>query len=413
MRIEFEGLSAIVEVPDNPAFLAALRGASPGWPFSQTARTGEPAATVREIAGGFALRSPWQEATFVEPSAVRAACSIVVDVVTSHIAEHPSRLCLHCGSAVVGGRLVVFPSRSHAGKSTLIARLAADGCQIYGDDVLPLDEADRSGIAMGLAPRLRLPLPASASPAFRRFVAANAGPSDGRYHYLSLPGDGLAARGVATPLGAIVLLDRRSSGPAHLGPARRADALKALISQNFARGAPAGELLARLHALMARLPGFTLAYSDLDEAAALIGETFATWPPRPDPARWRAGLVPAWGGETNERDGDPHEAAARPLPAIDPGRRWRRNPAVTLKTVDGETFLATPGDASILHLNAVGTGLWNLLAEGIDREEAVAVLHGAFPDADRTEIERDVTALLTTLAAADLIVPEEDAPKNC
>jgi hypothetical protein len=205
------------------------------------------------------------------------------------------------------------------------------------------------------------------------------------------------------PLGAVVLLDRRPAGPARIGPARRADSLKALIKQNVARGEPARELLDRLHRLMDKLPCFTLSYSDLDEAAALIRRTFSTWPPARNPGDWPTGVVSA----NAEVEGERSANGQASLPAPCSGRRWRRNPAVQLRVVDGEAFLIDAGDSAIHHLNAIGTGLWNLLADGVDRNEAVEVLRGAFPDATRDAIERDVTALLEALHAAGLLLPHE------
>jgi hypothetical protein len=410
MRIAFEGLSAVVEVPDCAVFLETLRGAATDWPFTRTQHEGEPLARVEASGNSYTLFSPWHDGTEIAGiSAVRAACGLVADILTSYIDENPSRLCLHCGAALISGRLVMFPSRSHAGKSTLIARLAAGGCQIFGDDVLPLDKTDTQGVALGLAPRLRLPLPAHASAAFRRFVSDNAGPCDDRYQYLSLAEDRLAPRGMTAPLGAIVLLDRQPGGGAAMGPARRADALKALIRQNFARGEPAGELLQRLHRLMDALPRYTLRYSDLDEAAALLERSFASWPPNLDAADWRPPEASATGGDgqwaMEERD-DPDV----PIPTA--GQRWRQHPTIRLHVVDGEAFLTDASDEAIHHLNTVGTGLWRLLADGISPEEAANVLHGAFPAIGRDAIARDIAALFTQLAATGFILPLAGGPQR-
>jgi hypothetical protein len=404
MRIAFEGLSAVVEVPDCAVFLETLRGAATDWPFTRTEHEGEPLARVEASGNSYTLFSPWHDGTEITGiSAVRAACGLVADILTSYIDENPSRLCLHCGSAQISGRLVMFPSRSHAGKSTLIARLAAGGCQIFGDDVLPLDTTDTQGVALGLAPRLRLPLPAHASAEFKRFVSDNAGPADDRYHYLSLAEDRLAPRGTTAPLGAIVLLERRPGGAATIGPARRADALKALIRQNFARGEPAGDLLKRLHRLMDALPRFTLRYNDLDEAAALLQRSFATWPPSVDAAGWPQPEASATGG-----DDQGAALGAGPdleTPDLKAGLRWRQHPAVRLHVVDDEAFLTDANDEAIHHLNAVGTGLWRLLADGISPEEAANVLQGAFPAIGRDDIAGDIAALFTQLAAAGFILP--------
>lgn len=151
-------------------------------------------------------------------------------------------------------------------------------------------------------------------------------------------------------------------------------------------------------------PNLALRYSDLDEAGELIRRTFSSWPPKLD-----SRLMAARANHGHEHDDEAVQDMVEgpvldrlPLPA---NQRWRRNPAAKLHMVDGEAFLAGPDDAAIHHLNAVGTGLWNLLGKGINELEAVAVLHGAFPEIDRGIIERDVAGLFSALAAAGVIVP--------
>jgi hypothetical protein len=401
MRIGFEGLPATIEVPDQPGFLEVLRSAAPDWPFAESARPGEPVATVRARGSGYEILPSWHEdGDFIEATAVSAACSVIVDVITSYIEANPARLCLHCGSVILNGRLVVFPGRTRARKSTLIARMAAAGCVVYGDDVLPLDETDTRGVALGLAPRPRIPLPAGASDGFRRFIDGHAAAGDERYLYLNLA-ERLAPRGASAPLGAIVLLDRRDSGPAVFARASRAEALRALIRQNFARAEPADALLGRLHRVMARMPCLALSYSDLDEAAELVRQTFSKWPPSLD-----SDLVGTRGTGDDEHEARFHAASGETAP-LPRDREWFRNPAVKLCVVEDEAFLADPDNTAIHHLDVIGTGLWNLLAEGIDQNEAVEVLHGAFPDVDHCVIARDVAALFSALAAARFIVPEE------
>lgn len=52
----------------------------------------------------------------------------------------------------------MFPESSKAGKSTLTVAFAAASYRVFGDDVLGLT-AQGEGVAMGVAQRLRLPLP--------------------------------------------------------------------------------------------------------------------------------------------------------------------------------------------------------------------------------------------------------------
>ena len=392
MRLVFDGTRFTVEVPDRSEFFDALRGAAIGWPFAAVKGAGEPVATVRTVGKKYQVRTDDNE--LIETTAVSAACSVIVDVVKGYVEENPSRLCLHCGSVAFAGRLVIFPSEYRAGKSTLVARLAAGGHQVFGDDVLPLSDDDARGIALGLAPRLRLPLPENAAKAFQQFVAKHAGPGDGYYQYLDLPDGRLARRGATLPLGAVVLLDRQADGAASLGRASRSAALQALITRNFARTAPAGDLLDRLRRVMDRLPLFALRYSDLEAAAELLERTFAQWPPHAGEIAFDA--RPA-SGEAVVVAGD--------LAAKIAGLRLRQNPAIKLHAVDGELFLADAEGLAIHHLNAMGAGLWNLLAEPVTEAEAAEVLCGAFPDADPAAIAHDVRTLFAALFAGQFVIP--------
>jgi hypothetical protein len=392
MRIRFAGTSATIEVPESADFLTALRAAAIDWPFAEAREDARPLVSVTRRGDGYSLSAQGGQA--MEASAVGAACSVVVDAVKAYIDEHPSRLCFHCGAVRMGGRLVMFPNQYRAGKSTLVARLAAGGHEVFGDDVLPLSRDDDRGLAIGLAPRLRLPLPANVSDAFRHFVTACAGPSDDRYLYLRLPKGTLAPRHTTAPLGAVVLLDRRRRGPASLSAASRSAALQALITRNFSRAERAGDLLARLRRLMDRLPRFTLHYSDLDEAAALLDATFGVWPPRVGALQNRDPAPPV---EDEWRD-EP------PITGRSAAARLRQNPAVRLHEVDGDIFLADAKGTAIHQLNPLGAAVWRLLAEAASEADAVEVLHRAFPAVDRRVIERDLATLFDAFAAGGFTV---------
>lgn len=396
MRIVFEGTKSPIEVPDQGEFLAALAGAAIGWPFRKSNGGGAAVASVRALRGGYHILSGDEE--IVETSAVGAACGVIVDLVKAYIAENPNRLCLHCGSVALAGKLVVFPSDYRAGKSTLVARLAAGGHQVFGDDVLPLSDDDRSGIALGLAPRLRVPLPENASRAFKQFAAKYEGPGDNRCRYLKLPVDRLAVRGSELPLGAIVLLDRQAQGPATLESASRSAALRSLIARNFSRADEAASLLDRLQQVMDRLPLFRLRYADLDDAADLLERTFSAWPPMQQAvARAESPLLRAV-LET------PPGSEAYPKPAPRNDLLLRQNPAVKLRAIDGELFLVDADGEGIHHLNPVGAGVWNLLADPVSEREAVEVLAGAFPDIERARIERDIATLFCDLLAGNFVL---------
>jgi hypothetical protein len=396
MRLAFADTSAVIEAPDSPELLAALRAAASDWPFAETESTEEPVARLRELNGSYALEFPGEEP--VEVTAVRAACSAMVNVVGAYIDDNPGQLCLHCAAAEFAGRLVIFPSRAHAGKSTLIASLAAAGHVIFGDDIIPVSGDDLSGISLGIAPRLRLPLPKDAGAPFREFVSRHAAASDGRYLYLALPAGRLAPRKNSRPIGAIVLLDRRPEGPAGLGWATRGNILQSLILQNFARSAPSGILLDRLHAVMDRLPRLVLRYSNLEDATVLLQKTFAEWPPRLDAVteRYELDLTP---GDEDEEGVSDDMGPDYPRDML-----LMQNPDIRLHAVDGELFLADAQGLSIHHLNQIGAGLWNLLAEPLSQDQSIDVLCDAFPDADRRTVSDDVRRLFGDLSREGFIV---------
>jgi len=400
MRIAFAGASVTLQVPNSPEFLATLEAAAPDWPFAASQAQALPIAIVSEEAGEFSLAV--RGGGPMRTTAVGAACGAVAALATALVEERPDRLCFHCGAALFDGRLVVFPNRYRAGKSTLIVKLAAMGQTIFGDDILPVSADDSAGIAPGLAPRLRIPLPPAASRAFRNFVERHSAVTDGRYAYLRLSGGRLAPREAAAPLGAVVLLEREDRGRAEFRPASKSAVLRALIERNFARTAPSGELLDRMHRLMDRLPRITLCYSDFEEAAELLAATFVTWPP------------PKLSFAEQPSVDDPRPIGVEPasvaveVPSLACETKMVGKAAVTLHQVDGELFLADPEGLSISHLNTIGTAIWNLLAEPISQAESIDVLYGAFPDADRSVIASDVATIFAALSREGLIVPAEE-----
>ena len=204
-----------------------------------------------------------------------AIFSLVAELILAFVDEQPQPLCLHCGAVECDGQLIVFPNTEQAGKSTLLAQLASDNQRVFADDALPLSAKGTRGMALGIAPRLRLPLPASASSAFRAFVEVHRGLSDHESLYLALPPGLLAPYGTTASIGAVVLLDRKMSGTPRLEPTPRENGLQHLIIQNFARAGTSLASVDVLHALMRRVPCFTLAYSDLQDAAKVFLDRFA------------------------------------------------------------------------------------------------------------------------------------------
>lgn len=84
--------------------------------------------------------------------------------------------------------------------------------------------------------------------------------------------------------------------------------------------------------------------------------------------------------------------------------RYQANPKVDVTQVEEDFFLVYPGGDSIHHLDAIGTGIWRLLAQPHNREEIVSVLCGAFPDIPQDQLRRDIGKILDEMLAEELVI---------
>ena len=264
-----------VRVENAPDAIEALAQAMPGWPVSVQPATGAaPDSYIYRDAEG--LWQGWRDdpEEFDLPSSAAVVCSLVGELIGRRLDTEPELLGLHCGSVEINGKLVVFPESSKAGKSTLTTAFAAAGYRVFGDDVLGLTEAGE-GVAMGVAPRLRMPLPDSFSTEFVDYAECHAGPEDECYRFVIPAEGGLARYDDRSPIGAIVLLERGSQIVApevvRLAPG---EGLLQLLCQNFAdSNIPNAALFERLLPLIQRIPCLLLRYSEPLAGARYLAKT--------------------------------------------------------------------------------------------------------------------------------------------
>ena len=76
---------------------------------------------------------------------------------------------------------------------------------------------------------------------------------------------------------------------------------------------------------------------------------------------------------------------------------------VVFRELDGETVLLDFATGRYFGLNAVGTRLWTLIAEGTGIAAAIDAIAAEF-DAPRDEVARDVEELVTELITRGLLV---------
>jgi hypothetical protein len=392
LRLDFPGLARPVLLPDDGRLAGELSRILRGWTPRISRDAATPADALARLEardGGYCLHSALLDAPLPGLSAASALCALVADLAQDFYEQRPGSLALHCGAFRIAGRLVALAGTAHAGKSTLITRLGAEpDLEIFGDDVLPL-LSDGRAFALGIAPRLRLPLPEASSAALRAHVARWAGPRDGRYAYVVTPN--LASHGTRAPLAALVVLQRRPDGPARLHHVAQAEALHHLLARNMA-GTP-GAAFEDARALAARLVCVKLVYSGLEEAVALLRRAFGGV---------TEDLPPSLGPEI-----PPLMPRFPPAP---PHRPYRRAAGVVLRRHGGAGFLWRAGEAGFWQVNAVAHAVWAMLEHPASAAELAAALAEVFSAVPPGTLQGDVAALLGGLAAHGLAEPCPECP---
>jgi hypothetical protein len=203
-----------------------------------------------------------------------ALCDIHYELSEWFVRENPGYFCLHCGAVRIGDGVVVFPSDQKAGKSVLTMQFAQAGHEVFGDDVLAIAPKTHDAVALGLLPRMRLPLPETAGSAFADFVAQRRGPVGGHYQYMALRESEFAPFGKRAPILGFVLLERQPDGGASIEAVSQGEILKHVIRKNFATDIPALRIFNRLKSLTGRVRRFRLSYSRGADAIALLTREF-------------------------------------------------------------------------------------------------------------------------------------------
>ena len=233
-----------------------------------------PVITIQKTEAGFERRSKWlsRPAVFTDP--VDAACDLVVDLIHSYVADHKGMLCLHCAAVEFNQGLVVFPNTYRAGKSTFSLKLVESGERLFSDDVLPISNQGDAGLALGILPRLRLPLPSQISSDFAKFVENRCGPQNDRYLYVTLGLNEQAALGTTAPIRGITILQREKNAEPQLSEVKKSTVVKDMILRNFARHNPGLEIVDRLYSVVEKAACYRLQYDNPDQASNLLQEVF-------------------------------------------------------------------------------------------------------------------------------------------
>lgn len=398
--LQFDGIAAPILLPQDAAFLAALDRCIRGWAYRVSEfRPDDPLderpLCIIEPRPGATYRA---HSRYVDGALDGLGLATAICVILADLSQHYSDLDfghefgLHCAGLLLNDRAIILAGEKRAGKSTLVSRLACDaGVEVFSDDVVPVD---RSGtiIGLGLAPRLRLPLPDGASVAFRAQVDRLLGPADDRYGYLLTPA--LAPHGRRAKAEAFIILDRRPDAPAGLHHLAHDELLQCIIARSIAGPDGPEAVLDAAERLASGMVGLRLIYSDLEDATRLLHQAFT---PAGTPTQAEVLIGPPIA---------PRSAPERrEVPALDPSQRLARQPDTAIRLVGGAAFLWRPGDAMLWHLNPAAQAIWTLLEANATATEIADDMTQVFPEVPLPQLLQDTRQLLAQLCDEGFILP--------
>ena len=400
--VVFEGVEAPFRVHDADHILQLLPQIVTGWPFEQ-----RPANLF--LQPFFSVRSAPDDVkrvmgeTHVQNKPARkldlvnALCDMVATLPFALADADDRIICLHAAGVQFGDRLVVFPNIRRAGKSTLSCALAMAGHPVFGDDVLPtcFDTAGHAyGQAIGVAPRLRLPIPERLNHAFRTWVEETPGPRNEQYKYLSLSDQ--PAKGRMLRVRGFVVLDRQESpSAARLSSVSADDAMSALLHQNFTRDRHSADILAAIATTLSAEPCFRLTYFDLEDAVSCLETAFES--------DVRASGVPLPSEFRHFRMADLESSVSTKLL---PDAKVRRCEGCLAKEIGGTLYLSDPEGRAIRRLDPLAAAIWGVLEEPTSVPDLEHLLCEAFPAESPDRIATDPDKLLRRLAKARLIASQ-------
>ena len=282
LLLSFDGLDAPVALIDCAHLVEPFSRLCNGWAFSEISASDiPPFMTVSKIDTGYRIdctplskpRDTYEPEEYKDECAI--ICAMIADLSTAFGRFNETVFSLHCAGLMIGQRLVVFAAMGRSGKSTMSVHLTAAGARYFSDDVLPFFGDDGHIISLGFAPRLRLPLSDRVDQLFKDFVSRRGDLANKRYQYILPEDDKWAPHGERASISAVVLLDRDPEcTQAVLAEAKKSEALKRLVGQNFDSNLDISKRFQRLHDLAGDVTCHHLRYAETGEAVPLLFEAF-------------------------------------------------------------------------------------------------------------------------------------------
>ena len=268
--IEFRGFARPIVVRIDAVLVEELAMLIAAWPWRRVASARRWHVCVAATAAGYAVAERKGRAVeeTLYPTAPQAMGAFTGALVAAALRHTRDTVSLHAGAAAFSHGAVVAIGPSLAGKSSVALHMAANGGRLLGDDSVAI-AGDRA-LSFGLAPKLRLPMPADAGRLYSRFATARIRRTQSGIAHLRLRRGEAARFGQSAPLRGIVILKRAEESASRLLPADRSAAMRALVTHALAPQLSAAALDARLVALVSNVPAYTLEFGRSREAARLL-----------------------------------------------------------------------------------------------------------------------------------------------
>lgn len=387
LHLYFDGLVHSLRLTGCANLTDAFPALFPYRDYREGEQDNDPVISIQFDAGKYHLSTSWLDETVSYTDRVDVLCDLIAKLALARSLTDLEALYLHAAAVEINGRAVVFPSQYRAGKSFLTTCLLAEGHRYVGDDIAPLVLDSCNVRSPGFSPRLRLPLPNTTDQTSRDFIERHIALAGKRYAYLGLEKALLLERDELLDVGAFVLLEREEGAQARLEELPVATVFQQLIKQNFAREVDGARILSTLTQAVSNAQCVKLRYDRADEAVRLLTDHFASWPAQANVLQF-------------ESDSSGFEVDASVESA---DRGFVRNRLVKKIRIEGENFLASPDGRAIYHLNQIGSGIWELLAEPTSKELIITTLETAFPGTEKSIIDQDVTKILDRFQSKQLI----------
>ncbi len=265
--VSFRGCSNLVDL---------LGSISNGVPIHQTKALEPqvPQIVISRVDSGYCRESAWLSDSAVFHDPVDAIGDLTVDLFHALVQANPKSLCLHCAAVEFSDGLYIFPMTYRTGKSLMSTYLSTIGAKLYTDDALLVSPKGNTGMATGLYPRLRLPLPDHIDRRFTNFVKSRSVLHNNRYCYVGLQPDQMVPFGTTAPIKGAILLYRETVEKPQLEPIGRKEAIKEIILRNFARNNSAVDIVDRVAAIVDNGQCYKLNYQHIPVAARLLINKF-------------------------------------------------------------------------------------------------------------------------------------------